>query len=91
MQAGHFLDPQIHSKSFVNSRPICDRKLTFNDRASQFFTGGQDDYARARWHSLRNRRSGLIYCNVTDTCCFLRNNICIQTTCITVYVYNQLK
>ena len=71
LQVDHFLDPQIYFKGFVNNKPIFNRNLTFIDSASQFSTGGQDDYARDRWHSLRNRRNGLTYCYVTDTCCFL--------------------
>ena len=51
LQADHFLDPQIHSKGFVNNKPVFDRKLTVFDRVSQFSTGGQYDYAHASRHT----------------------------------------
>ena len=40
---------------------------------------------------IRNRRSGLTFCNVTDTCLFYRITPSTQPTCITFYVYNELK
>ena len=39
----------------------------------------------------RNRRSDLTYCNVTDTCCFYEITSITQPTCITFYVYNEIK
>ena len=39
---------------------------------------------------IRNRRSGLTYCDVTDTCCFYNITSSTQPTCIIVYVYYEL-
>ena len=41
--------------------------------------------------SIRNRHSGLTYCNVTDVSCFHEITSSAQPTCITFYVYNELK
>ena len=38
-----------------------------------------------------NGRSGLTYCNVTDIYCFYEITSSTQPTCITFYVYNELK
>ena len=40
---------------------------------------------------ILNRRSGLTYCNVTDTCYFYKITSSTQPTCIPVDVYNELK
>ena len=39
---------------------------------------------------IRNQHSALIYCNVTDACCFYEITS-TQLTCITFYVDNGLK
>ena len=70
LQADHFLDPQIYSKCFVNKNPFFYTKLTFIDRVSQFLLGGRLITRMLHVAGIRNRRSGLTCCNVTDTCCF---------------------
>ena len=39
---------------------------------------------------IRNRRGGLTYCNVSDTCCLYEISS-TRPICITVYVYKELK
>ena len=48
---GHFLNPQIYSKAFMNNKPVFDRNLTFIDHVSQFSTGGQDGYVHTSRHT----------------------------------------
>ena len=40
---------------------------------------------------IRNRRSGLTYCNVTETCCFYEITSSTQPTCITFDICKELK
>ena len=40
---------------------------------------------------IRNRRSGLTYCNATDTWCFHEITSSSQSSCFTFYIYNELK
>ena len=89
LQGYHFLDLQIYSKGFVNNKPVFDRKLTFIDCVSQFSIGIR--MITLMLAGIRNRRSGLNYCNVMDTWCFYEITSSTQPTCITIYVYNGLK
>ena len=40
---------------------------------------------------ILNRRSGLIYSNVMDICCYYEITSSAQPTCITFNIYNELK
>ena len=40
---------------------------------------------------IRNQRSGLTYCNETDTCWFYEIISSTKPTCISFSVYNELK
>ena len=49
--ADNFFDPQVHSKSFVNNKPVFDGNLTFIYHVSQFSSGDQDGYAHTSRHT----------------------------------------
>ena len=40
---------------------------------------------------IHNQHSGLTHCNATDICCFYEITASTKPTCITFYVYNELK
>ena len=88
LQADTFLDPQIYSRGFVNSKPVFDRKLVLTVFHS-FLLGAR--MITRMLAGIRIRRCGLTYCNVMDTCCFYEITSFTQPTCITFHVYNELK
>ena len=58
----------MYSKGFVNinNKPFFDRKFTFIDHVHIFLLGVR--ILSRMLAGIRNRRSGLTYCNVTDIC-----------------------
>ena len=78
MRADHFLNPQTYSKDFVINKLVFDRKLTFFDHVSQFFTGVR--MIMRTQAGIHIQRGGVTDCIVTDKCSFYEMNDIIYTT-----------
>ena len=85
LQSDHFLDHQIYSKGYVNNEPVFDRKLTLIGVFHSFQLGVR--VITRMLVCIRNRRSDLTYCNVTDTCCFYEITSSTQPTYITLNMF----